>query len=106
MEERGALLVPPFDDDAVIAGQGTLALELLEDAGGLDVIVTPCGGAGLLSGVAIAAKGVDRSIRLFGVEPEDGNDWFLSFQASAKCTAWTFSLPARSAIVRASLSTR
>ncbi|MFI5181134.1 MAG: pyridoxal-phosphate dependent enzyme [Thermoanaerobaculia bacterium] len=74
VEERGALLVPPFDDDAVIAGQGTLALELLEDAGRLDVIVTPCGGAGLLSGVAVAAKGVDRSIRLFGVEPEDGDD--------------------------------
>jgi threonine dehydratase len=74
VEERGALLVPPFDDDAVIAGQGTLALELLEDAPGLDVIVTPCGGAGLLSGVAVAAKGVDRAIRLFGVEPEEGDD--------------------------------
>jgi threonine dehydratase len=74
VEERGALLVPPFDDDAVIAGQGTLALELLEDVPDLDVIVTPCGGAGLLSGVAVAAKGTRETIRIFGVEPEAGDD--------------------------------
>ncbi|HSB36162.1 MAG TPA: pyridoxal-phosphate dependent enzyme [Thermoanaerobaculia bacterium] len=74
MDETGAVLVPPFDDDAVIAGQGTLALELLEDVPDLDAIVTPCGGAGLLSGVAVAAKGVCPSIRLFGVEPDTGDD--------------------------------
>ena len=74
VEEGGAALVPPFDDDAVIAGQGTLALELLEDVPDLDVIVTPCGGGGLLSGVAIAAKGVHPKIRLWGVEPETGDD--------------------------------
>jgi len=74
MNETGAVLVPPFDDDAVIAGQGTLALELLEDVPDLEAIVTPCGGAGLLSGVAVAAKGVRPSIRLFGVEPETGDD--------------------------------
>jgi threonine dehydratase len=72
--ERGALLVPPFDDDAVIAGQGTLAREMLEDVPDLDVIVTPCGGAGLLSGVAVAAKGARPEIRLYGVEPETGDD--------------------------------
>ncbi len=72
--ERGALLVPPFDDDAVIAGQGTLALELMEDVPDLDVIVTPCGGAGLLSGVAVAAKGARPGVRLYGVEPEAGDD--------------------------------
>jgi len=72
--ERGALLVPPFDDDAVIAGQGTLAREMLEDVPDLDVIVTPCGGAGLLSGVAVAAKGARPGIRLYGVEPETGDD--------------------------------
>ena len=74
VDETGAVLVPPFDDDAVIAGQGTLALELLEDVPDLEAIVTPCGGAGLLSGVAVAAKGVRPSIRLFGVEPETGDD--------------------------------
>jgi len=74
VEERGALLVPPFDDDAVIAGQGTLALELLADVPDLDLIVTPCGGAGLLSGVAVAAKGERPEIRLYGVEPDAGDD--------------------------------
>jgi threo-3-hydroxy-L-aspartate ammonia-lyase len=74
VEEEGAILVPPFDDDAVIAGQGTLALELLEDVPALDVIVTPCGGGGLLSGVAVAAHGWVSGIRLFGVEPEKGDD--------------------------------
>jgi threonine dehydratase len=74
VEEQGATLVPPFDDDAVIAGQGTLALELLEEAPDLDLIVTPCGGGGLLSGCAVAARGVRPEIRLWGVEPEAGND--------------------------------
>ncbi len=72
--EKGAVLVPPFDDNAVIAGQGTLALELLEDVPDLDVVVTPCGGGGLLSGVAIATKGLRPSARLYGVEPEAGDD--------------------------------
>ena len=57
-KSEGATLVPPFDDDAVIAGQGTLALELLEDVPDLDMIVTPCGGGGLLSGTAVAARGL------------------------------------------------
>jgi threonine dehydratase len=74
VEERGALLVPPFDDDAVIAGQGTLARELLADVPDLDAIVVPCGGAGLLSGVAVAAKGARPAIRVYGVEPEEGDD--------------------------------
>jgi threonine dehydratase len=72
--EHGAVLVPPFDDDAVIAGQGTLALELMEDVPDLDVLVVPCGGAGLLSGVAVAAKGTRPEIRVYGVEPEAGDD--------------------------------
>jgi len=74
VEEEGATLVPPFDDDAVIAGQGTLALELLEDVPDLELIVTPCGGGGLLSGTAVAAKGLNPGIRLWGVEPEAGDD--------------------------------
>jgi threonine dehydratase len=86
MEEQGATLVPPFDDDAVIAGQGTLALELLEDVPDLDVIVTPCGGGGLLSGCALAAKGINSKIRLWGVEPEAGDDVQRSLAAGHPVT--------------------
>ncbi|HEV8268859.1 MAG TPA: pyridoxal-phosphate dependent enzyme, partial [Thermoanaerobaculia bacterium] len=80
VEETGALLVPPFDDDAVIAGQGTLALELFDSVPGLDVVVTPCGGGGLLSGVAIASKARRSDVRLYGVEPEAGDDVKQSFE--------------------------
>ena len=86
VEEQGATLVPPFDDDAVIAGQGTLALELLEEVPDLDLIVTPCGGGGLLSGCAVAAKGLRPEIRLWGVEPEAGNDMQQSLAAGHPVT--------------------
>lgn len=86
VEEQGATLVPPFDDDAVIAGQGTLALELLEEVPDLDVIVTPCGGGGLLSGCAVAARGLRPEIRLWGVEPETGNDMQQSLAAGGPVT--------------------
>jgi len=81
VEEEGATLVPPFDDDAVIAGQGTLALELLEDVPDLEVLVTPCGGGGLLSGCSVVAKGLRPEIRLWGVEPEAGDDMKRSLAA-------------------------
>ena len=74
VEERGVILVPPFDDEAVIAGQGTVALELLEEVPDLDVVVTPCGGAGLLAGTAVAATGLRSGMRVLGVEPEAGDD--------------------------------
>ena len=80
VEEQGAVLVPPFDDDAIIAGQGTLAVELLEEVPDLDVLVTPCSGGGLLSGCAVASKGLRPEIRLFGVEPEEGDDVRRSFE--------------------------
>jgi threonine dehydratase len=86
VEEQGATLVPPFDDDAVIAGQGTLALELLEEVPDLDLIVTPCGGGGLLSGCAVAAKGLRPEIRLWGVEPEAGDDMKRSLAAGHPVT--------------------
>jgi threonine dehydratase len=85
-DERGAVLVPPFDDDAVIAGQGTLALELLEDVPDLDLIVTPCGGGGLLSGTAVAARGIRSSIELWGVEPEAGDDMRRSVEKGEPVT--------------------
>ncbi len=74
VEERGVILVPPFDDEAVIAGQGTAGIELLEEVPDLDVVVTPCGGAGLLAGTAVAATGISPGIRVLGVEPETGDD--------------------------------
>lgn len=77
--ERGATLVPPYDDPAIIAGAGTAALELLEEVGSLDVLVTPTGGGGLLSGSSIAAHGIDPRIEIWGVEPEAGDDVRQSF---------------------------
>ncbi len=79
-QETGATLVPPFDHPWTIAGQGTAALELLEQAPGLDAIIGPIGGGGLLSGCAIIARSIDPRIRIFGVEPADANDTFLSFR--------------------------
>jgi threonine dehydratase len=83
-EETGAILVPPFDHEAVIAGQGTTALELLEEVLELDALVTPVGGGGLISGCATIAKEMRPTIRIFGVEPESGNDVFLSLQAGER----------------------
>ncbi len=79
--ETGATLVPPYDHPWTIAGQGTTALELLEQAPELDALIAPVGGGGLLSGCAIAARSVNPKIRIFGAEPEDANDTFLSFRA-------------------------
>jgi threonine dehydratase len=73
-EAEGMTVIPPFDHPHVMAGQGTLALELLEDVGPLDLLLTPVGGGGLLSGCATAAKHLQPACRLYGVEPEAGND--------------------------------
>ncbi|MEU8590058.1 threo-3-hydroxy-L-aspartate ammonia-lyase [Streptomyces sp. NPDC048664] len=72
--ERGLALIPPYEHPHVIAGQGTAALELLEEAGELDALVVPVGGGGLLAGSAIAAKAAVPGIRVLGVEPEAGDD--------------------------------
>ncbi len=78
--ESGAVLVPPYDHPWTIAGQGTTALELLEDAPELDALVVCVGGGGLISGCALAAKSFDRRIRIFGVEPELANDTWRSLK--------------------------
>jgi threo-3-hydroxy-L-aspartate ammonia-lyase len=78
--ERGLTLVPPFDDYFVIAGQGTAALELLEDVPDLDFLLTPASGCGLVAGCAIAAKHLRPAIRVFGVEPEAANDTWQSLR--------------------------
>jgi threonine dehydratase len=75
----GATLVHPYDDFAVIAGQGTAALELLEDVPDLDLIVAPVGGGGLLSGTAIAATGLRPGILVYGAEPAGADDAARSF---------------------------
>ncbi len=80
-EETGATLTPPFEHPWIIAGQGTAALELLEDAPELDALCVCVGGGGLLSGSAVAAKALRPDIRIFGVEPERANDWWLSMAA-------------------------
>jgi threonine dehydratase len=78
--ERGYTLVPPYDHPDIVAGQGTAALELFEDLGALDALLVPCGGGGLLSGSAVAAKGMYPTCRVIGIEPELADDATRSFR--------------------------
>jgi threo-3-hydroxy-L-aspartate ammonia-lyase len=82
--ERGLTLVPPYDHPAVMAGQGTAALELLEQAPGLDLLLVPVGGGGLIAGCATAAKAVAPAIRVVGVEPAEGDDTRRSLAAGRR----------------------
>ena len=84
LKETGAMLVPPFDHPMIMAGQGTAALELLEETGPLDALITPIGGGGLLAGCATIAKDLQSAIRVFGAEPEGANDTFLSLMAGER----------------------
>ncbi|HEX3631428.1 MAG TPA: pyridoxal-phosphate dependent enzyme [Casimicrobiaceae bacterium] len=79
--ETGALLVHPYDDWRVIAGQGTAALELLEQVPDLDAVITPVGGGGLLSGTAIATRAIKPSIRIYGAEPAGADDAWRSLKS-------------------------
>ena len=79
--ERNATLIPPFDHLPVMAGQGTVALELIEDTGPLDALIVCAGGGGLLSGCSVAAKHLAPGIQVFGAEPERGNDMQQSLRA-------------------------
>jgi threo-3-hydroxy-L-aspartate ammonia-lyase len=83
-EERGLVLVPPYDDPRIMAGAGTAALELLEDVGPLDLLLAPVGGGGLLSGSSIAAHALSPGIRVVGVETETSNDWEQSLAAGMR----------------------
>jgi threo-3-hydroxy-L-aspartate ammonia-lyase len=82
--DRGLALIPPYEHPHVIAGQGTAALELLEDAGALDALVVPVGGGGLIAGSATAAKALRPGIRVVGVEPEAGDDTKRSLAAGER----------------------
>lgn len=79
--DRGLAIVPPYDDERIVAGQGTCAKELFEEVGDLDVLLVPCGGGGLLSGSAISAKALSPECRVIGVEPEAGDDGCRSFRS-------------------------
>jgi len=80
-EDRGLTLISPYDHPHVMAGQGTAAKELIEETGPLDVLITPLGGGGLLSGCATAAKAMSPGCQVIGVEPEAGNDGQQSFRS-------------------------
>jgi len=83
-DETGATLVPPYDHPWTIAGAGTTALEFLDQAPSLDALVVCVGGGGLISGCSLAAHHIHPSIRIFGVEPADGNDTYLSLAAGKR----------------------
>jgi threonine dehydratase len=85
----GASLVHPYADPAVIAGQGTAALELLAESGPLDALVTPIGGGGLVCGTALAARGRDPAPAVFGAEPEGAAETFESLRLGRRITEFT-----------------
>jgi threonine dehydratase len=78
--KHGYVLIPPYDHVDIVTGQGTAALELFEEIGSPDMLLVPCGGGGLLSGSAIAAKGTDSACRVIGIEPELADDATRSFK--------------------------
>ena len=79
--EHGLPIIPPYDHPHIVAGQGTAALELLQDYPDLDVLLVPCGGGGLLSGSLLAARAIRSTIQVIGVEPDAANDAALSFKS-------------------------
>lgn len=78
-QKHGYTMIPPYDHYDVVAGQGTAALELFEEAGPLDTLLVPCGGGGLLSGSAVAARGISPGCTVIGIEPEVADDATRSF---------------------------
>jgi threonine dehydratase len=82
-QEEGLTLIPPYDHPDVIAGQGTAAKELLEEVGPLDALFVPLGGGGLLAGSALAARALAPACKVYGVEPEAGNDGQQSFRSGS-----------------------
>ncbi|MEX0929132.1 MAG: pyridoxal-phosphate dependent enzyme [Balneolales bacterium] len=79
-QETGSVFISPYNDNRIIAGQGTAALELASDMPDLDMLLVPVGGGGLLAGSALAAKGVNTDIKVIGTEPETANDAYQSFR--------------------------
>jgi threonine dehydratase len=84
--ETGRVLVPPFDDYAIMAGQGTAALELLEETPDLDALIAPVGGGGLMAGCSTVARALRPRIAIFGVEADTANDTYLSLHKGERVT--------------------
>lgn len=84
--ERGCVVVPPYDHESIMAGQGTVGLELAEQAGQFDAVLVPMGGGGLMSGCATAIKALHPDTRMIGVEPEAGGDQYRSLAAGRRVT--------------------
>ena len=84
--KTGRILVPPYDDPAIMAGQGTAALELFEEVPDLDVLLTPMGGGGLMAGCSTVAKALRPAAKIYGVEADTANDTFLSFKKGERVT--------------------
>jgi threonine dehydratase len=80
-EEMNGVYIPPYDDPLIMAGQGTVGLEMVEQVKDVDVIVIPIGGGGLISGILTAVKESHPGVKVIGVEPEEANDTYLSLQA-------------------------
>jgi threonine dehydratase len=79
MKKTGATLIHPYDNFNVICGQGTAVLELLQEKADLEIVIAPIGGGGLLSGTSTCVKGINKKIQVFGAEPVNANDAFISF---------------------------
>src|SRR5689334_6190647 len=86
VERTGRVLIPPYDDPAIMAGQGTAALELLEDVPSLDALLTPVGGGGLMAGCSTVARALFPGLQIFGVETDTANDTSLSFRTGERVT--------------------
>lgn len=84
--ERGAVVIPPFNDDRIIAGAGTVGLEIVEEWPEVRNIIVPLGGGGLLAGIALAATSLDPEVKVFGSEPAAGNDGERSFKSGSIVT--------------------
>jgi threo-3-hydroxy-L-aspartate ammonia-lyase len=86
VERTGRVLVPPYDDPAIMAGQGTAALEFLEDVPSLDALLTPVGGGGLMAGCSTVARTLFPGVQVFGVETDTANDTYLSLRKGERVT--------------------
>src|ERR1700722_11919535 len=94
VQKHGYVVIPPYDDEQIIAGQGTCGLEIVEDLPDVDLVVSPVSGGGLLSGVAAAVKQLSPKTRVFGIEPELAGDTAESFR-DGKIVTWPAELTSR-----------